>query len=335
MVRHLIKAVIVGVMIVVLLQFVAVPPTAWATSGTLNITTNTTLTENHLGNIVIAADNITLDCANFSVIGPGASDGAGVGILLAGRTGVTVKNCNVAGFQSGVSLSSGSSSNTFKSDSVNGNLFGFFLSGASSNTFISNTANNIRRGFNLVSSNVNTLRDNVANGNSDGGFFVTSSNGNFLKDNTANNEHIGFGVFDSSGNTLADNKGNNDLLGGAFIIAGGGNNTVTDSTATNSRVGFLVSTSTANTLSNNTATGNIIGFAFQAAATGNMITGNTANGNIAGPGGGGFGFDIADVSGNTFTQNSACGNAFVDALQVFSGTNVFFGNSFCTTIGIP
>jgi hypothetical protein len=37
--------------------------TASATSGTLVITSNTTLTEDHTGNIVIGADGVTLDCA--------------------------------------------------------------------------------------------------------------------------------------------------------------------------------------------------------------------------------------------------------------------------------
>ncbi len=350
---HLIKA--IGVlMLVVLLQFVAVPPFASATSGTLTITTSTTLIENHVGNIVIAADNITLDCAHFSVIGPGASDTAGIGILLVSRTGVTVKNCNVAGFKFGVLLS-GSSHNTFQSNNANSNfhdgiclgcaiLIGAPIPASSSNRFISNTANNNRRGVEVTSSSGgNTLMDNVANGNIDFGFIVSStSNGNFLKDNTANNEPTGFAVFDSTGNTLVDNKGNADLPGGAFFIAGGGTNTVTDNTATNSNVGFQVSSSTGNIVANNFATGNFFGFAFtQTPTTGNMISGNTANGNIAfiTPSGqilAGDGFLIvAGPTGNTFTQNSACGNATIDAFQAIPGSNTFIANSFCTTVGIP
>jgi hypothetical protein len=42
-------------------------PTVSATSGTLVITSNTTLTEDHAGEIVIAADGVTLDCAGHLV----------------------------------------------------------------------------------------------------------------------------------------------------------------------------------------------------------------------------------------------------------------------------
>ncbi len=83
------------------ISFVALctlPSPAWATSGTLTITTNTTLTETHDGNIIIAADNVTLDCAEHLVTG------SGIGILLQDRQGVTVKNCRVAHFTNGIVL---------------------------------------------------------------------------------------------------------------------------------------------------------------------------------------------------------------------------------------
>ena len=48
-----------------------------SSSGTLVVTGNTTLTGNHVGNIQIAADNITLDCAGDTVFGPGVSGFSG------------------------------------------------------------------------------------------------------------------------------------------------------------------------------------------------------------------------------------------------------------------
>src|SRR6266699_2019097 len=68
------------------------------TSGTFYISTNTVLSENHDGDIVVLADNLTVDCQNHSVSGSGQA----VGILLDGRTGVTIKNCQVSGFTRGV-----------------------------------------------------------------------------------------------------------------------------------------------------------------------------------------------------------------------------------------
>ena len=55
------------------LVFVLAASPASATTETLTITSTTTLTEDHYGSVVIAADNITLDCAGHSVIGPGAT----------------------------------------------------------------------------------------------------------------------------------------------------------------------------------------------------------------------------------------------------------------------
>jgi hypothetical protein len=71
-----------------------------AANGELHITSTTTLTEDQVGNIVIDASGITLDCAGHRVIGSGGP----TGILLDGRTNVTVKNCQVSGFFDGIAF---------------------------------------------------------------------------------------------------------------------------------------------------------------------------------------------------------------------------------------
>ncbi|MDX1406166.1 MAG: right-handed parallel beta-helix repeat-containing protein [Woeseiaceae bacterium] len=80
--------------------FVSCWPVALASYGLLEISVDTTLTENHYGNIVIVEDNVILDCEDFTVQGQGS--GSGVGILLNGRTGVTVTRCVVSGFDEGI-----------------------------------------------------------------------------------------------------------------------------------------------------------------------------------------------------------------------------------------
>ena len=57
--------------LVALALVAVVAPPATASSGTLVITSDTTLTEDHQGNIVIEADNVTLDCAGHTVQGTG------------------------------------------------------------------------------------------------------------------------------------------------------------------------------------------------------------------------------------------------------------------------
>ena len=71
-----------------------------ATVGTLTITGSTTLTDDHHGNVVVAADDVTLDCDGHTIKG----SGTGVGASKDGRVGVTVLNCNVLGFLVGFSL---------------------------------------------------------------------------------------------------------------------------------------------------------------------------------------------------------------------------------------
>lgn len=76
------------------------------------ITANTTLTAN-VGpcpkeGLVIGADNITLDLGGKTVFGK-ARTGEGAGVLIEGRTGVTVKNGTVRFFDAGVAIVRGGS----------------------------------------------------------------------------------------------------------------------------------------------------------------------------------------------------------------------------------
>ena len=49
--------------------FFFLPQSLLATTGDLDIMEDNTLTEDHLGNIIIGKNGITLDCAGFSVTG--------------------------------------------------------------------------------------------------------------------------------------------------------------------------------------------------------------------------------------------------------------------------
>jgi hypothetical protein len=71
---------------------VASSPSLANTFGTLYISSNTTLTENHEGDVVITTDDVTLDCGgtSFQLIFPWV-------FRLENRTNVTVQNCHVSG----------------------------------------------------------------------------------------------------------------------------------------------------------------------------------------------------------------------------------------------
>jgi len=181
---------------------------------TLIITTDTTLTEDYFNTtIVIGADGVTLDGDGHTIVGPGLDvDFIGdpnmdtnkdpywmeelnvpAGILLEGRTGVTVKNCRVTDF-----------------------VYGFFLNGSSGNTLQGNTANNNRLGFMLDWSDGNILRGNTANNNTHAGFHVTfSSSNNTLTGNIASNNEYGicYGATDagSPNNSIYHNNFVNNI----------------------------------------------------------------------------------------------------------------------------
>jgi len=70
----------------------------------MTITSDTTLTEDHYGSIEIAADDITLDCAGYSVIGPSPDPWPVDGVLVDHHSGVTIANCVASGFVNGFKL---------------------------------------------------------------------------------------------------------------------------------------------------------------------------------------------------------------------------------------
>ena len=86
------------------------------------LTSDTTLSEDHTGPIIIASNDITLDCGGHTVSGSFPD----TGILVEGRTGVTVKNCHVAGFAAGIRLR-GAYQNTLASNLLVSNTNGVDL----------------------------------------------------------------------------------------------------------------------------------------------------------------------------------------------------------------
>jgi parallel beta-helix repeat protein len=193
-------------------QVVSVPTTVPEVPGftvvapesieTLTITMDTTLTEDYFGNIVIDADGVTLDGNGHMVIGPGTDFliwdpntkvmSGNFGILLKGRTGVTVKNCHVTGFDDGFWLD-GSDGNTLQENTVTNYTIGFVLSSSSNNIFLNNTANgkgagdDLPNGFQLGRAFGNTLQGNTVNGNGIGFALEESDDNIFFHNNLIDN----------------------------------------------------------------------------------------------------------------------------------------------------
>ncbi|OGT27859.1 MAG: hypothetical protein A2Z17_01365, partial [Gammaproteobacteria bacterium RBG_16_66_13] len=299
--------------------------------------------------IRIESNDVTLDCAGQIVSGPGA----GIGISLTDRTGVTVTNCHVTNFDTGIALAnsdvntltgnaasgnvvdgfalSGSDSNILMGNAASGNgRSGFFLEGSSSNTLSGNAADGhvgtgsflsaFGVGFALSGSSGNTFTGNTADGNRRRGFQLVDSSSNFLGDNAASGNGVGFALSESSsGNTLTGNTASGNF-NGFQLVDSSGNFLEMNIADGNSQEGFVLFSSPDNTLSGNTATGNVLDGFGLVDSSGNLLEMNTATGNSAG-------FVLQTSPGNTLTGNAATGNSGDGFVLSGSSGNTLTGNA--------
>ena len=143
----------------------------------------------------ISNNNITLDCAGHTISGTNVPFSAG--IVSAGFTGITIKNCNVTGFFQGIYIDFGSNVN-LASNTLGGNAFGIFMQRTSGSTITDNTNDgNSQDGvFMGFEASGNTLTGNTANNNSIRGFedattgSGTSGTGNTYSSNVCNGNAI-------------------------------------------------------------------------------------------------------------------------------------------------
>ena len=265
------------------------------------ITQNTVLDSNvgpcSDNGIIVGANDITLDLNGFAVFGT-SSPGDGAGILLEGRTGVTVRNGQVMLFNGGVVLDGGSD-NTVSGIVAQQNIGtgatdfgdGIALFGSSGNSIIGNTTrhNGPYSGISLVgNSDNNIVSRNVSEGNNiafdqtgggpglptgtmdDHGIRVEGPgvNGNRVTNNVVSGNGLDgilvFGFASNTGNTVNGNTArgngfhNKNHRRGSGIIIGGGSSTVERNTSQNNAASGIRVNSTNNTIRSNTATGNAL-----------------------------------------------------------------------------
>ena len=182
---------------------------AWGTSGTLVVSTDVTLTEDHDGPVQIAADSVVLDCAGHTIEGPG--DGSQTGIEMIDVSGVVVQNCTVQGFGVGVLVQGrGAIGNTVRDSESSSNVTGLLLRDTSGHVILNNTlVDNVDEGVRLDSeADSNSIVDNDVSGSSQGIVLHTAD------DNALTHNGIGYasgdfaiGLVDGANdNRLVDNN---------------------------------------------------------------------------------------------------------------------------------
>jgi parallel beta-helix repeat protein len=282
-------------------------PQASASSSTWFISSDTTLTADFNGQIVVVGSGVTLNCAGHLVSG----EGSGVGVNVVAN-GVSVTNCRVQAFDTGILTNSDATH--ILSNRVGHNGEGIRLSGAT-NAAVSKNRATQNQFWGIIAAEGTSgaaITANSANNNGMIGIALNTATGNRVSDNSANhNGDTGLDSLLSSGNQILNNAAmHNGNQGFGFESAS--NNTVTENSATN-----------------NGTRGNGCGFCFNDSSS-NSVAHNQAFRN------GGFGFYAFFGSQfNVFSGNRGCQNFFVDALDASTGAgNTWINNRFCTTEGI-
>ena len=289
-------------------------PVSGQTTGGLTITTDTTLVEDHFGDILIAADNIGLDCDGHKVEGSSSS-----GIVLFERTGVTVKNCIVSGFSSGFHLSR-SSQNTLSDNVAFDNSEGIDLRSSQFNTLVGNTVfGNRNRGISLLLSGNNTITSNNILSNVRQGIMLQGSDDNTVADNTVTDNLEGILLFrfrlnGSDNNTLVGNNVSDNNFGGIRLDSSSDNTLTLNTSSDNGTEGIRV-IGLRNALKGNSVSSNgSIGIFIESQGS-HIVTGNTVSGN-------GVGIKVSFSGNNEIINNNFINNP-TQALLLGGSFNVF------------
>lgn len=192
------------------------------TNGLMWLTSDTVLSDDHVGSIVIGADGITLDCDNHLVI----SDNPGntTGIVVDSRSGVTVQNCHAIDHNRGF-FSLLSTDVSFRFNTVVGSTWaGFDLGLTVGGELIENLAADNHYGIVLSRSSDILLRGNTATHNVEAGLASGQSADCLLVNNNVDeNAHFGILLSSSSGFNVIHNEACGNGNADARVVDGSDN----------------------------------------------------------------------------------------------------------------
>jgi parallel beta-helix repeat protein len=169
--------------------------------------------------IVVERDNIVIDGAGYTLQGTGET-----GINLTGRSNVTIKDTEIAGFKNGIWLYR-SSSNSISGNNITNNGAGIFdphvLKGGasvgvilyeSSNNMISkNNIENNEYGISMSSPDNIVIKNNITNNGA--GIIIGGSGGNTISRNNILNNGAGIHLWSSKNSVFYDNNIINNKYG--------------------------------------------------------------------------------------------------------------------------
>ena len=226
--------------------------------------------------ITISANGAVLDCGGRSISG----EGRGSGVYLDDVSNVTIRNCVIRRFHTGIYVSSGGH-NTFINNILEENAEdGLKLtSGSNFNTMVGNIA----RRNNYTGIVVYAGRDNVASGNiADdnaryGIFFDSHSSGGAMRGNRAeNNGEVNLYLTTSSNITIEGNIVSGGVRGIQLDASDG--NVIRGNSISGAIYGISLYASSGNGVFNNTVIGGLRGIQLYADSRNNTVGGNAVRG---------------------------------------------------------
>ena len=255
----------------------------------------------------VVANNVTLDCAGYTIYYANASRGYGVNVT--GYNFTTIENCTIV-----------------QANDSNTDSHGIFLSSSSNSTLAGNTAT--ASGDSSYGILLDSSSDNNVTGSSFSSIYLGGSDGNNFTSNNVTGIQIA--LYSSDNNTFVSNN----LICTAYclIVSSSSSNTFSSNNITGSDIGVrLIDGADYNSLTSNSIT---VEIAFAAAGVQVFSDHNTfAGNNISSAGGNGL--EIYSGQNNTFYDNLINGTTPVFLSSAgenlwnttnHSGTNIIGGN---------
>ena len=297
--------------------------------------------------IFINASNVVLDLGGHTITGAAPTGTTSLGVrgvvVLQNRTGVTVRNGIIRGFDSGVDVQPGGNSATVTGLILDGNGGGIRVNtGAASSRLTGNTIVNTTQFSGMqVGGNGHVIENNTFHRGNGAGVFLSGNDavirGNKLNDLGQN--AISIGSFPSNPGPFVNNQIVGNQVTGASRLSNSavsinlnnGSGTLIDGNTVNGRrvtPGVFVFNSantvvSANTLTNNASTGVLV----RGTSTGTQVIGNHSSSNTF------SGITIENgptgtvVADNTVTQNGSNGiHVSSAATTITRNTALFNGN---------
>lgn len=249
----------------------------------------------------VTADNVTIDCAGFSITGDGTYYG-----IYSNATNTTIKNCGIISFFHAI-------------------FFQGATNGAISNTTASTTAV-LGSGIYLSNaSDYNTISGCAAVSDTGVAIYIKSDSNHNIIINSNGSSSSSQGIRLESGyNTVINSIGTSGIQPGIVITStigfiDGINNTISGSTgASGSNIGILITMGANNTITNSTGTSNTsIGIYFSQ-STDSVLANSTARNLVSGASG--YGIYVSTNSDRNQIINTTASSNLSSAIYIDGGT---------------